>query len=152
MTLINADHSLSLDLPAKAVRNLASGFDNGWGGFGGAPKFPQPMVIEFLLREYLRSRRHHALDMAETTLQHMAQGGMYDQIGGGFARYSTDELWLAPHFEKMLYDNAQLARVYLHAWQTDRQAILSAGCGGDAGLRPARDAACRWRLLQQPGR
>jgi uncharacterized protein YyaL (SSP411 family) len=75
------------------------------------------MVIEFLLREHVRSGNADALGMAELTLQRMAQGGMYDQLGGGFARYSVDTYWLVPHFEKMLYDNAQLARVYLHAWQ-----------------------------------
>ena len=101
----------------NALENLSKRYDPNWGGFGGAPKFPQPMVIEFLLREYLRSKDIRALDMAEFTLQKMAQGGMYDQLGGGFARYSTDEQWLVPHFEKMLYDNAQLARVYLHAWR-----------------------------------
>jgi len=101
----------------NALENLSKRYDPKWGGFGGAPKFPQPMVIEFLLREYLRSKDVRALDMAEFTLQKMAQGGMYDQLGGGFARYSTDEQWLVPHFEKMLYDNAQLARVYLHAWR-----------------------------------
>jgi hypothetical protein len=75
------------------------------------------MILEFLLREHLRTRSPSALEMVELTLQKMAQGGMYDQLGGGFARYSVDHRWLVPHFEKMLYDNAQLARVYLHAWQ-----------------------------------
>ena len=101
----------------NAIRALGRSFDATWGGFGGAPKFPQPMTIEFLLRHHLRKRKPDALAMAEKTLQKMAQGGMYDQIGGGFARYSVDHRWLVPHFEKMLYDNAQLARVYLHAWQ-----------------------------------
>jgi len=104
-------------VPRNAVRALARSFDSVWGGFGGAPKFPQPMTIEFLLRHHLRDPESDALSMAEKTLQNMARGGMYDQLGGGFARYSVDERWLVPHFEKMLYDNAQLARVYLHAWQ-----------------------------------
>jgi uncharacterized protein YyaL (SSP411 family) len=108
---------LSTDILTSAVSDLEEKFDRTWGGFGGAPKFPQPMVIEFLLREHVRSGSEEALAMAEFTLARMAQGGMYDQIGGGFARYSVDEQWLVPHFEKMLYDNAQLARVYLHAWQ-----------------------------------
>lgn len=108
---------LDTELFAKALYNLTQRFDQTWGGFGKAPKFPQPMVIEFLLREYVRSGDAYALEMAELTLQKMAHGGMYDQLGGGFARYSTDGQWLVPHFEKMLYDNAQLARVYLHAWQ-----------------------------------
>jgi uncharacterized protein YyaL (SSP411 family) len=108
---------LDADTLRGAVRTLSQRFDGTWGGFGDAPKFPQPMVLEFLLREHLRTRSSSALEMAELTLQKMARGGMYDQLGGGFARYSVDHRWLVPHFEKMLYDNAQLARVYLHAWQ-----------------------------------
>ena len=108
---------LDSDTLRDALRGLDQQFDATWGGFGEAPKFPQPMTIELLLREFLRSKDEHALEMAETTLQKMAEGGMWDQIGGGFARYSVDHRWLVPHFEKMLYDNAQLARVYLHAWQ-----------------------------------
>jgi uncharacterized protein YyaL (SSP411 family) len=109
--------ALDSDTLRGALRGLGQQFDATWGGFGEAPKFPQPMTIEFLLREFLRSKNEHALAMAETTLQKMAEGGMWDQIGGGFARYSVDHRWLVPHFEKMLYDNAQLARLYLHAWQ-----------------------------------
>ena len=92
-------------------------FDQDKGGFGQAPKFPPSMTIEFLLRLYQQQGDGFALHMAEHTLKMMAYGGMYDQLGGGFARYSTDNEWLVPHFEKMLYDNALLARVYLHAWQ-----------------------------------
>jgi uncharacterized protein YyaL (SSP411 family) len=101
----------------QATRTLAQTFDAQEGGFGGAPKFPPAMTIEFLLRQALRAGDRQAQHMAEFTLKKMAYGGMYDQVGGGFARYSVDHLWLVPHFEKMLYDNAQLARVYLHAWQ-----------------------------------
>jgi uncharacterized protein YyaL (SSP411 family) len=108
---------LDTNILTSAVNDLKQRFDRTWGGFGQAPKFPQPMGIEFLLRESLRDGNDEAQEMAELTLQRMAEGGMYDQIGGGFARYSVDEQWLVPHFEKMLYDNAQLARVYLHAWQ-----------------------------------
>jgi hypothetical protein len=108
---------LDADTLRGALRGLGQQFDATWGGFGEAPKFPQPMAIELLLREFLRSKDERAIEMAETTLQKMAEGGMWDQIGGGFARYSVDHRWLVPHFEKMLYDNAQLARVYLHAWQ-----------------------------------
>ena len=86
-------------------------------GFGAAPKFPQPMTPEFLLRYYHHGYSPRALEMVEMTLEKMAHGGMYDQLGGGFHRYSTDAFWLVPHFEKMLYDNALLARLYLHAWQ-----------------------------------
>src|SRR5947208_15672473 len=81
------------------------------------------MILEFLLRYHLRDGDGKALGMAERTLQKMARGGMYDQLGGGFARYSTDEVWLVPHFEKMLYDNSQLARVYLHAAQATGNAF-----------------------------
>jgi uncharacterized protein YyaL (SSP411 family) len=117
-TAVNARvEALDTNILTSAVSDLKQRFDRTWGGFGQAPKFPQPMGIEFLLRESLRSGNDEALAMAEFTLLRMAQGGMYDQIGGGFARYSVDDQWLVPHFEKMLYDNAQLARVYLHAWQ-----------------------------------
>ena len=101
----------------SALRGLEANFDATFGGFGGAPKFPPSMTLEFLLRMHLRDSDAAALAMVEKTLDMMAKGGMYDQIGGGFARYSVDARWLVPHFEKMLYDNAQLARIYLHAWQ-----------------------------------
>ncbi len=113
----SAAQDLQIDVLDQARRNLAGGFDGQWGGFGSAPKFPQPMVLEFLLREHLRAAEPAARDMLTLTLRKMAQGGMYDQLGGGFARYATDQQWLVPHFEKMLYDNAQLARLYLRAWQ-----------------------------------
>jgi uncharacterized protein YyaL (SSP411 family) len=93
------------------------GFDHDHGGWGDAPKFPQPMTLEFLLRYHHTTGNAEALQMVTQTLTAMARGGLYDQIGGGFHRYSVDHRWLLPHFEKMLYDNALLARVYLHAWQ-----------------------------------
>ncbi|UCF45982.1 MAG: thioredoxin domain-containing protein [Myxococcales bacterium] len=111
------EEQLDTEIFKSALRGLAQRFDPTWGGFGDAPKFPQPMTIELLFRESLRNEDSNALEMAEVTLQKMAAGGMYDHLGGGFARYSVDHRWLVPHFEKMLYDNAQLARVYLHAWQ-----------------------------------
>ena len=92
-------------------------FDAHNGGWGGAPKFPQPMAVEFLLREHVRTGDQRPLAMARRSLDAMAAGGIFDQLGGGFARYATDASWLVPHFEKMLYDNAQLARVYVHAFQ-----------------------------------
>jgi len=98
-----------------AYRSLGSRFDPREGGFGGAPKFPPAMSIDFLLRYHHRTRDEHALHMATLTLDKMAYGGMYDQVGGGFHRYSTDDHWLVPHFEKMLYDNALLARAYTDA-------------------------------------
>jgi len=108
---------LTRDLIAEAYRVLAATFDHEHGGFGGAPKFPQPMTYELLLRYWHATGDAEPLRMVEATLQRMAQGGIYDQAGGGFHRYATDTLWLVPHFEKMLYDNAQLASLYLHAWQ-----------------------------------
>ncbi len=101
----------------KAVAQLARSFDPEWGGFGHAPKFPAPFALSTLLRHHARTGDELSLKMVKVTLDRMARGGMYDHIGGGFARYSTDEKWLVPHFEKMLYDNAQLARVYVEAWQ-----------------------------------
>jgi uncharacterized protein YyaL (SSP411 family) len=100
----------------SAFDGLRQSFDPQWGGFGGAPKFPQPMTLEFLLRSHLRGLEG-ALEMVAVTLDRMAHGGIYDQVGGGFHRYSTDARWHVPHFEKMLYDNAQLAVLYVRAWQ-----------------------------------
>lgn len=105
------------DLLIVAAQSLADDFDAARGGFGGAPKFPPSMVLEFLLRHHVRTRDDQALAMAGRTLEAMARGGMYDQIGGGFSRYSVDASWVVPHFEKMLYDNALLARVYAHWWR-----------------------------------
>jgi len=100
-----------------AVDVLWSSFDSENGGFDRAPKFPPSMVLEFLLRHYARTEDPRALAMVELTCQRMARGGMYDQLGGGFARYSVDGQWVVPHFEKMLYDNALLLSVYLHLWR-----------------------------------
>jgi uncharacterized protein len=101
-----------------AVDLLAASYDGARGGFGGAPKFPPSMVLEFLLRQHTRADPgDRALPMAAQTMTAMARGGMYDQLGGGFARYSVDADWVVPHFEKMLYDNALLARVYAHLWR-----------------------------------
>jgi uncharacterized protein len=101
----------------RATARLMRSFDKVEGGFGGAPKFPQPMNLDFLLQRYYQRRDPSYLQAVTFTLTKMAGGGMYDQLGGGFHRYSTDDEWLVPHFEKMLYDNAQLARTFLHAWQ-----------------------------------
>jgi uncharacterized protein YyaL (SSP411 family) len=99
-----------------AVKNLLDGYDWSYGGWGDAPKFPQPMAIDFLIRRHVAGHSE-ALKPALHALHAMARGGMYDVVGGGFSRYSTDNFWRVPHFEKMLYDNALLARAYLHAWQ-----------------------------------
>ncbi len=108
---------LTTEVMHNAYSQLATQFDHLNGGFGNAPKFPQPMTPEFLLRYNRHGFNARALEMVELTLQKMAYGGIYDQVGGGFHRYSTDAYWLVPHFEKMLYDNALLVRLYLHAWQ-----------------------------------
>src|SRR5207249_8234172 len=108
-----------------ALRNQ---FDTHTGGFGGAPKFPQPMVFEFLLRTWMRTDDPRARSMVELTLDKMARGGMYDQLGGGFHRYSVDNVWLVPHFEKMLYDNSQLATLYLHAFQVSANPLYRQVC------------------------
>ena len=101
----------------SAVEQFSADFDPIYGGFGQAPKFPPATGLALLVRQYQRTRTEHVLHMVCKTLDAMAAGGMYDHIGGGFARYSTDERWLVPHFEKMLYDNALLARTYLEAFQ-----------------------------------
>jgi uncharacterized protein len=106
----------------QAVAELAKGFDARHGGFGGAPKFPQAPVLELLLLD------DAGRTMALTTLKQMADGGIHDQIGGGFARYSVDASWTVPHFEKMLYDNALLARAYLHGWQASGDPLLRSVC------------------------
>ena len=108
---------LTEDILRQAYVVLQPEFDGEQGGFGAAPKFPQPMVYDYLLRYQGRMADTEALSMAELTLTNMARGGIYDQVGGGFHRYSTDAQWLVPHFEKMLYDNALLSQLYLHAYQ-----------------------------------
>ena len=100
----------------EAFQSISAQFDDADGGLGGAPKFPQPMIWEFALRYWKRTQNARARQTAHTTLTMMARGGMYDQVGGGFHRYSVDAHWLVPHFEKMLYDNGQLASLYLHGW------------------------------------
>ncbi|MGW4564503.1 thioredoxin domain-containing protein [Streptomyces sp. NPDC004561] len=102
---------------AQALLGLTREYDPQRGGFGGAPKFPPSMVLEFLLRHHARTGSEGALQMARDTCERMARGGIYDQLGGGFARYSVDRDWIVPHFEKMLYDNALLCRVYAHLWR-----------------------------------
>jgi uncharacterized protein YyaL (SSP411 family) len=111
-----AAEPLTTGILDAAYLALKQGFDPRNGGFGTAPKFPQPMALELLLRYFHRTQDTTALKMAELTLTKMASGGIYDQIGGGFHRYATDSHWLVPHFEKMLYDNAQLSQLYLHAY------------------------------------
>jgi uncharacterized protein len=121
---------------AAAVTALGQQYDDARGGFGGAPKFPPSMVLEHLLRHHARTGSADALSMVEGTCTAMARGGIYDQLNGGFARYSVDADWVVPHFEKMLYDNALLARVYLHWWRA---------AGDPLAARVALDT-CAWML------
>ncbi|MBK9152821.1 MAG: thioredoxin domain-containing protein [Chloracidobacterium sp.] len=106
-------------ISTTAFNSFSRTFDEKDGGWGGAPKFPQAMSMEFLLRYWKRTDEGAALEMVKKTAEKMARGGMYDQLGGGFHRYSVDAVWLVPHFEKMLYDNAQLIRTYLHLYQIE---------------------------------
>jgi uncharacterized protein len=126
------------DVTAAAAGALAGDFDEARGGFGGAPKFPPSMVLEFLLRHDERAGDAEALRMAGRTMEAMARGGLYDQLGGGFARYSVDPDWVVPHFEKMLYDNALLARVYAHLWRRT----------GSALARRVAGETCDWMLRE----
>ncbi len=118
------ESGLTAELLDEAAKKIMSHFDAVHGGFGGQPKFPNPISLEYLLRYYARTKDEDALHVVTLTLRQMARGGIYDQVGGGFARYSVDAMWLVPHFEKMLYDNAQLSRLYLHAWQVTGEAFF----------------------------
>ena len=118
------------DLISAAIDDMSSNFDHNYGGFGSAPKFPPHRALSLMLARYRRTKDPSLLKMATLTFDRMAQGGMYDQIGGGFHRYSTDPKWLVPHFEKMLYDNALMADAYIDAWQTT---------GSDLYQRTARE-------------
>ena len=118
-----SDQPIERELLDAAYLGITRGYDPVNGGFGGAPKFPPAMTLEFLLRTYVRTANRQALEIVRHTAQQMAHGGMYDQLGGGFHRYSTDAKWLVPHFEKMLYDNALLSRVYLHYFQVSQEKV-----------------------------
>ena len=133
------------DVTATAVAGLERSFDRVRAGFGGAPKFPPSMVLEFLLRHDERTGEWPALSMAEATCEAMARGGMYDQLGGGFARYSVDASWTVPHFEKMLYDNALLIGVYTHLW---RRAGQRRGRAGAALARRVAEETCEFLLRE----
>ncbi|HTK15739.1 MAG TPA: thioredoxin domain-containing protein [Acidimicrobiia bacterium] len=111
-----ATSGLDAAMLSGAVANVRAQFDPSWGGFGRAPKFPQAMTLDFLCRQLVLDPAPETREMITTTLDAMAAGGIHDHLGGGFARYSTDEAWLVPHFEKMLYDNALLTRAYLHGY------------------------------------
>ncbi|HTO46982.1 MAG TPA: thioredoxin domain-containing protein [Burkholderiales bacterium] len=112
----SGDDAFSGEVVAEAIGALKQSFDSEHGGFGGAPKFPHPTDLELLVRRYAATGDKHALHVATLTLERMAEGGIYDQLGGGFCRYSVDATWTIPHFEKMLYDNGPLLRLYAEAW------------------------------------
>ena len=116
-----SDYPVEPELLDAAYVGIIRNYDSVNGGFGGAPKFPAAMTLEFLLRTHARTGNRDALEMVSHTCRKMANGGMYDQLGGGFHRYSTDARWLVPHFEKMLYDNALLSRLYLHYFQVSEE-------------------------------
>jgi uncharacterized protein YyaL (SSP411 family) len=121
---VGGEGAVTEALLAGACKELEYDFDARFGGWGGAPKFPSSPTIALLLRQYRSTGDVALLDMATTTLKRMAQGGMYDQLGGGFHRYAVDGQWLVPHFEKMLYDNGQLAQVYLEAYQLTKDPLF----------------------------
>ena len=129
MSALGARGELDLDyVTATAMEGLAATFDQANGGFGGAPKFPPSMTLEYLLRFDERTDGEPpALEIVQATCEAMARGGMYDQLGGGFARYSVDETWTVPHFEKMLYDNALLAGIYIGPVAQDQGPCSPAG-------------------------
>ncbi len=151
-TIPKSDGDIDVSLLDNAYRRLARAFDPQHGGFGDAPKFPHAMDLKVLLRHHLRTADPHALHMVRVTLDKMARGGIYDHLGGGFARYSTDDRWLVPHFEKMLYDNALLSSVYLEAFQLTHDPeyarvaretmdyILSRMIGPEGGIDATEDA------------
>ncbi|MCC7518415.1 MAG: thioredoxin domain-containing protein [Verrucomicrobiae bacterium] len=134
----DAPAAARVSLPAAAYRHFSDSFDAAFGGFGGAPKFPRPVQFSFLFRYHAATGDRRALEMAALTLERMAHGGICDQLGGGFHRYSVDEEWRTPHFEKMLFDNAQLLVVYREAWQLTRQPLFEEVARGIAGY-VARD-------------
>ena len=137
MTASEPGSGVKAGIVAEAARNLAQHYDSNHGGIGGAPKFPNTFIFSLFLRAFAASGASNLAEMVAHTLTKMAKGGIYDQIGGGFHRYSVDERWLVPHFEKMLYDNAQLARLYLDAGRAlDRPDFLAiARATLDYGLR-----------------
>ena len=143
--------SLGTEILSEAGGRLLQYFDEHYGGFGDQPKFPQPMTLEFAMSQYRRSGDPDVLRIAEHTLQQMAAGGIYDQVGGGFHRYSVDRIWLVPHFEKMLYDNAQLLRAYLHAWQINRRPEHRRIVDETADYVLREMTAPEGGLLQRPG-
>ena len=130
--------ALNPALLERAWRSIAQRYDARQGGFEGAPKFPQAMALDFSLRYWRRTGMTQALEMVTHSFRRMARGGIYDQVGGGFHRYAVDAVWLVPHFEKMLYDNALLARLGVHLWQAT----------GDAEIRRVTEETIDWAIRE----
>lgn len=128
-----AHGKLDLAVVDAQISAMTQQFDVRHGGFGRAPKFPHPSAVDMLLERYRQTGEKHLLAMAETTLEKMAEGGVYDQLAGGFHRYSVDERWLVPHFEKMSYDNSELLKNYVHGWQVTGNAFLRQTAEGIIG-------------------
>ncbi len=124
-----AGYGVTAEVLERARRGILASYDKKVGGFGDAPKFPHAMAMEFLVQQWARTGDKAALDAAHMTFVRMSRGGIYDQVGGGFARYSVDDRWLVPHFEKMLYDNALLLRVGVHLWQATKDSEVRRVCG-----------------------
>ena len=147
-----ADSINAAQLTTTTLDAIRKSFDSEWGGFGGAPKFPSTFALDLAMREFLLTKQPDLLHIVTTSLDAMAAGGMYDHLGGGFSRYSVDREWLVPHFEKMLYDQALLLKVYLHAWQITKEPrhrqvaeeiiayVLTDLCHEDGGFYSAEDA------------
>jgi uncharacterized protein YyaL (SSP411 family) len=137
-----SSQSLTPALLERAWRSIARRYDTRNGGFEGAPKFPQAMALDFSLRHWRRAGTQHALEIAADSFRRMARGGIYDHVGGGFHRYAVDAIWLVPHFEKMLYDNALLARLGVHLWQAT----------GDAEIRRVSEETLEWAVREMLSR
>ena len=133
-----AGASLDNESLDRAIRDLSARFEPMAGGFGGAPKFPMTMALDFLLRQWARSGNERALHIVEHSFRQMSRGGIYDQVGGGFHRYTVDARWIVPHFEKMLYDNGLLARLGIHLWQAR----------GEPEVRRIAEETLRWVMRE----
>jgi uncharacterized protein YyaL (SSP411 family) len=132
-SFVGARDKVDSGVATQMVQSIVATYDSRNGGFGRAPKFPHPQAMDLLLDEYQATREPRLLEIAKNTLTKMASGGVYDQLAGGFHRYSVDERWLVPHFEKMSYDNSELLRNYLHGWQVTRDPFLRATAEGIVG-------------------
>jgi uncharacterized protein len=132
-SFVGARDKVDSGVPTQMVQSIVATYDSRNGGFGRAPKFPHPQAMDLLLDEYQATQEPRLLEIAKNTLTKMASGGVYDQLAGGFHRYSVDERWLVPHFEKMSYDNSELLRNYLHGWQVTRDPFLRATAEGIVG-------------------